>query len=251
VKRWARRTAELHSGLSAIAKTDLGWWLFAGGAAAIEPWGVDGDYVKSDANPAGDTFIGYRQSTPVDPIADAIARARAARTAIRELEGQLPAQTLAVTIDKGNTTKASPATLVPSELEIAAFAIGDRCAIGRLDDPQLPAQLAAVIAGETPLAWNGPTPFACVSLGEDAIETARHGHRRAWRGGRGPWLGLGRTHELATVSTCHMVVDGYGHSRITGRIAELSRSLVGQQSWQPAGWRRRGSSPRTWVTAAG
>jgi hypothetical protein len=61
----------------------------------------------------------------------------------------------------------------------------------------------------------------CVSIGTDPIETVRHGHRRAWHAGRGPWLGLGRTAELATVSTCHLVVDGYGHARITGRIAEL------------------------------
>ncbi len=227
-RSWARRTAELHGELSAIATTDLRWWLLAGGAAAVEPWGVDGDYVVSDATPTGDTFIGYRAEPPSDAIDDAIARARAARTALTELDGELPDQPLAVTlrdpsIKNGDSsgTSALAAAVVPSPLAVAAFAIGDRCVIGELDDPRLRDQLAATLDGATPLPWHGATPFVCVSLGEDPIALARHGHRRAWRHGAGPWLGLGRTGDLATVSTCHLVVDGYGHARITGRIAEL------------------------------
>jgi hypothetical protein len=235
VKRsWARRTAELHGELSAIATTDLRWWLFAGGAAAVEPWGVDGDYVTSDATPTGDTFIGYRADEPLDPIADAIARARAARTALRELDGELPDQPLAVTLrdtapSNGDGISGLAAERIPSSLEVAAFAIGQRCVIGKLDDLGLAAQLRSTLEGATPLPWHGATPFVCVSLGEDGVELARHGHRRAWVDGAGPWLGLGRAGGLATVSTCHLVVDGYGHARITGRIAELVKPL-GQRS---------------------
>jgi len=236
VKRsWTRRTAELHGELSAIAKTDLRWWLLAGGAAAVEPWGEQGDYVISDATPTGDTFIGYPCPAPADPVADAIVRARAARTALRELDGELPAQPLAITL---RTRHVAPrpanggqrstdhhtggaAIAVPSALDVAAFAIGRHCVFGELDDPALDDAIAAVLAGATPLPWHGPTPFVCVSVGEDPIATARHAHRRAWRDGAGPWLGVGRAAGLATVSTCHLAVDGYGHARITGRIAEL------------------------------
>ena len=63
----------------------------------------------------------------------------------------------------------------------------------------------------------------CVALGDEPIETARHGHRRAWTERGGPWLGLGRAGGVAVVSTCHLIVDGYGHALITARIAELTR----------------------------
>jgi hypothetical protein len=75
----------------------------------------------------------------------------------------------------------------------------------------------------------------CVSIGEEPIETARHGHRRAWRNGRGPWLGLGRAGELATVSTCHLVVDGYGHACLTGRIHALTEAAAAARGGHAAG----------------
>ena len=229
-RSWAARTAELHGELAEIAITDARWWLLAGGAAAVEPWGGEGDYVLSDATPIGDTFIGYREALPVDPISDAIMRAKAARTALRELD-HLPDQPLAVTLRGPSTNGTSNgngalgAALVPSPLEVAAFAIGDACVFGRLDDPKLRDQLVAAIRGDQPATWHGATPFVCVSLGVDPVELVRHGHRRAWINGAGPWLGLGHTGELATVSTCHLVVDGYGHGRIAGRIAELTRKM--------------------------
>ncbi|MBS1123217.1 MAG: hypothetical protein H6Q90_5445, partial [Deltaproteobacteria bacterium] len=85
----------------------------------------------------------------------------------------------------------------------------------------LATQLAAVLAGADPLRWQGATPFVCVSIGDEPLATARHGHRRGWTPRGGPWLGLGRAGDLAVISTCHLVVDGYGHARIAARIAEL------------------------------
>ena len=229
-RSWVRRTTELHDELAAIAKTDLRWWLIAGGAAAAEPWGAGGDYVISDATPTADTFLGYREPAPGDPIADAIMRARVARVALRELDGELPGQPLAVTIAPLRRARTSAdegegSRVVPSGLDAAAFAIGDHCVIASLDDPRLAQQLAAVVAGGAPTPWRGATPFVCVSIGEDLIETARHGHRRAWHDGQGPWLGLGRAGGLSTVSTCHLVVDGYGHALLASRIVAGSRSL--------------------------
>jgi hypothetical protein len=208
----------LHLELAELAEVDPRWWLLAGGAAAAEalPAGAGARYVLSDAEPGSDTFLGHAAPAPKDPIADAIARARAARTALRELDGQLPDQPLAVTLRRAGET-----VLDPSALGAAAFAVGDRCLVADLDDPELPDRLAAVAAGATPLPWRGPVPFVCVSLGTEPLETARHAHRRAWTASAGPWLGLGRAGDLATVSTCHLVVDGYGHARIAARIAEL------------------------------
>jgi hypothetical protein len=218
MRGWIRRAAELRGELAAVAGDDPRWWLLAGGVAITERWPARPGYVVSDAEPGADTFIGYRAALPGDPLRDAIDRARAARAALRELHGTLPEQPLAVAIARRD----GRAVAEPSTLDAAAFAIGSHCVIAALDDPTLHAQLAAAARGLPPQVWRGPTPFVCVSIGDDPIEIARHGHRRAWRDGRGPWLGLGRIGELATVSTCHLVVDGYGHATLTGRIHALA-----------------------------
>jgi hypothetical protein len=166
--------------------------------------------------------MGYRAPRPRDLVVDAIGRANAARTALRELDGGLPDQPLAVTIDRSRG-----AAVQPSKLDVAAFAVGTRCLIAELADPALAARLAAVLGGADPPAWRGATPFVCVSIGDEAVETARHGHRRAWTDRGGPWLGVGRAGELAIVSTCHLIVDGYGHARITARIAALAGAVTG------------------------
>lgn len=219
MRGWARRAAELRAELAAVADVrDPRWWLVAGGAAL--DWQARTAYVASDAEPSADTFIGHAAPPPDHPLADALVRAHAARAALRDLDGQLPDQPLAVTILR------SPrgAVAVPSALDVVAFAIGDRVFSHRL---------AARIEDETgDLVPADGVPFATITLGDEPIDTARHGHRRAWttNGGTvGPWLGLGRAGGLALVSTCHMVVDGYGHAWLAARIAEhaarLARSL--------------------------
>jgi len=236
MRGWVRRTAELHRELAAIAEVDPRWWMLAGGVAVAETWAPPDLYLACDAEPDADTFMGYRAPRLRDPVVDAISRASAARTALRELDGGFPDQPLAVTIDR-----ASGAATRRSELDVAAFAVGRSCLVARLDDPTLAAQLTAVVAGGEPRPWYGATPFVCVSIGDEPLETARHGHRRAWTERGGPWLGLGRAADVAVVSTCHLVVDGYGHARITGRISEL---VVGEPS-------RNGHLPRTLAPVAG
>jgi hypothetical protein len=217
VAAWARRTVDLQGELAAIADVDPRWWLLAAGVAFAETRAPAEVYLACDAEPDADTFMGHRAPRPRDVVLDAIHRAHAARTALRELDGGLPDQPLAVTIDnsRGATTR-------PSQLDVAAFAIGDRCLAARLDDPTLAAQLAGVLAGAAPPRWYGATPFVCVSIGDEPLEAARHGHRRAWTERGGPWLGLGRAADLAVVSTCHLIIDGYGHARIAARIAALA-----------------------------
>ncbi|MEO8842205.1 MAG: hypothetical protein ABI591_05330 [Kofleriaceae bacterium] len=217
---WAKRTVGLHRELAAIAEVDPRYWLLAGGVAITEQWGHgEAVYLACDAEPDADTFMAYRAPRPRDLVADAIVRAKAARTAILETDRELPDQALAVTIDHASNA-ATPA----SALDVAAFAIGRSCVIARLDDPALTAQLTAVLGGGEPRRWTGATPFVCISVGDEPLETARHGHRRAWTERGGPWLGLGRAGELAVVSTCHLIIDGYGHARIAARLAELVTS---------------------------
>lgn len=242
MRGWIRRAAELHGELTAVADDDPRWWLLAAGAAAVETWPARPGYVVSDAEPGADTFIGHRAAPPSDPLRDAIERARAARTALRELDGTLPEQPLAVTVSRGR--RGERAVTEPSALEVAAFAIGAHCVVAALDDPTLHQQLAAAARGIAPPVWRGATPFVCVSIGDDPLATARHGHRRAWRDGRGPWLGLGRAGELATVSTCHLVVDGYGHACLTGRIHALTDAAAAERqargAWSTAGHAQHG-----------
>ena len=226
MRGWARRTRELRDELAGIAEPDPRWWLLAGGVALAEPHAPPEVYLACDAEPDGDTFMGF-VGPAITTAGSAIAAAKAARTALRELDGTLPDQPLAITL-----ARASGAAPQASELEVAAFAARAGVLLGRLDDPRLEAQLTAVLAGRVPdgagwtagaapSRWPGALPFVCVSLGDEPLETARHGHRRAWTDRGGPWLGLGHSGELTIVSTCHLVVDGYGHARIAARISTL------------------------------
>lgn len=217
MRSWARRAAGLRDELAQIADVrDPRWWLVAGGAAV--DWNERGTYVSSDAEPSADTFIGHATPAPRDVLADAFVRAHAARAALRDLDGELPGQPLAVTVRRS----AHGAVTEGSALDVVALAIGDRVIAHRL---------AATIADETG-ALVAPVPdavpFATITVGDEPIETARHGHRRGWRHDGeavGPWLGLGRAGNLALVSTCHMVVDGFGHAWLTARITEYAASM--------------------------
>ncbi len=212
MKQWMRRASELHAELAQIADVrDRRWWVVAGGAAL--DWHARTTYVASDAEPSADTFIGYEAPAPSDPLADAFARAHAARTALRELDGTLPNQPLAVTVKRS----ANGAVLVPSALDVVAFAIGDDIFMHRLAP-----RLADETGHFTPA---DAVPFATITVGDEPLAMARHGHRRGWRTNGdacGPWLGLSRAGGMAVVSTCHFVVDGYGHASLAAKLAQAT-----------------------------
>ncbi|MCW5804980.1 MAG: hypothetical protein KIT31_21600 [Deltaproteobacteria bacterium] len=203
--RWTERTGQLREELAAIAEPDLLWWAFAGGVAAAERWGDRSQYLRSNAEPGADTFMGVRTPAPADPIADAIARARAAQTALRELDGLLPNQPLAVAVQRAvtNGVPNGVSLLAPAALDAAAFVIGDACVVAPLDDPRLADTLAAVARG-APAPRRAGTPFVCVTLGEEPLAAARHGHRRAWVDGCGPGSTLRARRRDVDVSTCHL-----------------------------------------------
>ena len=76
-------------------------------------------------------------------------------------------------------------------------------------------------------------PFVCITLGDEPLATARHGHRRAWQTTNdfsvGPWLGLSRADGMEIVSTSHMVVDGFGHACLTGQIHALAEVATAER----------------------
>jgi hypothetical protein len=209
-----RRASALHEELANLADVSRRrWWLVAGGAAL--DWNARETYVASDAEPSSDTFMGYVSPPPADPLADAFARAHAARAALRALDGQLPDQPLAVTVKRS----ANGAIAVPSALDVVAFAIGDELFTHRL---------AARLEDETgDFVPGDAVPFVTITIGDEPLATARHGHRRSWRtngDAQGPWLGLSRAGGLAIVSTCHLIVDGYGHAWLTAQLARATQS---------------------------
>ena len=121
--------------------------------------------------------------------------------AVRDLDGQLPDQPLAVTVRRD----ANGATLVRSALDVVAFAIGDRVIRHRLatrfeDEP-------FVLAETSDAAVRS---FASPSASSRRDRTSRSSTRMGrQRRVRGPWLGLGRAAAMDLVTTCHLVVDGY------------------------------------------
>jgi hypothetical protein len=220
VRRWARQAAWVHGELGELAEvgSDPRWWLVAGGAALVASDTESSTYVASDADPQADTFIGHVAPRPAHPLAHGLARAHAARAAVRALDGTLPDQPLAVTIRRGP----DGAAVQPSALDVVALAIGDQVILhqlaARIEDERFPSPPVAPAV-----------PFATIAVGDEPLATARHGHRRAWHGDderAGPWLGLGSAGELDLVSTCHLVVDGYGHARLAAEIAARTPGLA-------------------------
>jgi hypothetical protein len=246
------RVAELRhlvDEVGAVSWSDPRWWALVSAIAATEARDSSAAYLLSDADPDADTFMAWPAPRPPAgrAIAEAIGLARAARAAIRELDGELPGQPLAGTVSVGTRG----ATIAPlDDVDRVVFAVGDRAAVASLDatDGELAAAIAGLASGTlaSPLVGVGAArAFATITVGGDAWPTARHGHRRGWsaggcdgeagahgpwrRGrhagvaGGGPWLGVARAGDHLVVSTCHLAIDGFGHAWLCDRIA---RSLV-------------------------
>ncbi len=205
---------------------DPAWWAVIGGTALIEALtrrAARAAYLSSDGQPDFDTFMGWPAPSSrglAGAIADAIADAAAASRAIAELDGSLPGQPLAVTVRAGDRAS----TVEPVDPGWVRFAIAGQVIAARVSDrPDALSELARTLArtagsgaGHAPDVR--PTAIAAV-IGDHDAAVARHLHRRTWGAGGGPWLGLGRAGGLAVASTCHLVVDGFGHALIAGRIA--------------------------------
>lgn len=222
---------ELIDELADVDWRDPAWWALLGAARLAEGFaalrGVPATYLSSDAEPSSDTFMGWPAARPArlcDAIATAIVSARAAARAITELDGTLPDQPLRVSILAGHTS-----SLIPASPQ-AVFIIGTSRLVHDLATPPLTLSEALARSSQG-AAWESTgAPLMAVVVGDHAPSVARHLHRRAWTRAGGPWLGLGHAGDLAIASTCHLVVDGYGHAELARRIAEPDATLHAQLS---------------------
>ncbi len=184
--------------------------------------------------------MGHALPPPPDrasALVEAALSAYAARQAVRALDGELPEQPLATTLDRRGAARSEP-----SDLRHAAFLLDGQVWLADLGpEPASPgtsatasaarlAALARALAAPSgsPLlrpSASSPVPFACICIDEELRAYLRHSARHAWVDGRGPWLGLGRAGELRAVATSHFAVDGYGHAWLTAAIADASAEL--------------------------
>lgn len=249
-KSAASRLVQFHDQLSEVVDPgDPRGWLLSGVAAlgsslsaslaaAFPSRSIP--YMISDAAPRQDTFMGYALPPPPDrasALVEAVLSAYAARQAVRALDGELPEQPLATTLDRRGAARSEPndlrhaAFLLDGQVRLAD--LGPEPAAPGLDGPALAARLAALVRAlaapsgsllRRPSA-SSPVPFACICIDEELRAYLRHSARHAWVDSRGPWLGLGRAGELRAVATSHFAVDGYGHAWLTAAIAEASAGL--------------------------
>ncbi|HKA90842.1 MAG TPA: hypothetical protein VKE22_24435 [Haliangiales bacterium] len=224
----ARELASLLDEIAAVDWRRPAWWGLVAGAALLERFARSADgplypvYLSVNGGPRSDTFMA-RDRSPVRSAgaraARAVARARAAAAAVATLDGQFPDQPLRCALRRRDGWLVRE----PATLDRAAFVTPRGVLVADLADERLAARLAAACVGPALPPPAGATAVA-VSLLDHRAATARHLHRLAWMGGRGPWLGLGQAEGLEVASTCHFVVDGYGHGRIAAEtFAALDR----------------------------
>ena len=227
-----------------VDRTHVAWWGLTWGIALLE--GLSKDevteahrtlYHTANGGPHSDTFMG-RPRTERDPRTDAewgAASAFRALGAIDALDGRLPGQALRVGLAWRGRWLSIESLSGPAARSVI-FTIGERDYLARLegDSPHARTRLAQalddLIRGARPSGFSRlrdertrRTPLAAsVAVCLDVLhhDEGRHAHRRTWRGGGGPWLGVVRTPEMEIVTTCHLVVDGLGHALLTDRILE-------------------------------
>lgn len=250
------RKAELAALVDEVApdgwRDDRRWWGVLTATAIFERWARDRpSWVSVDGEPHADTFLGSPGPGPTDLagwIGWAIAAAHAVITALSDRDGQFPGQPLRVRVARQRgRCKVVPATAAST----VAFTLGHRVLVASLDprgpvhELNLVRRLAEHARG-TPgtgasagppttvalatVDLDSPTPYAplaVIAIGDEPLELAHHGHRRAWTGDGGPWLGVARACGLTVLSTCHLAVDGFGHAHLAADlVAGLDRSAA-------------------------
>ncbi len=235
------------------------WWALYGAVSLAERLGRGAPaYLSSDAEPRADTMMGVPGPAAPDDAAGrigwAIAAAHAVVRAVIARDGTLPDQPLAVAI--ALRRGAAHAVPVASPWRVG-FALADRVLVAQLDprgpghEAALARRLAAAVAGTPELLDSGRAgpigdprpPLAVIALGDDDLARAHHGHRRAWHAGGGPWLGLARAGGISVLSTCHMVVDGWGHALLATDLTHgIDRAAA--RSLAAAAAVRLGDAPR-------
>ncbi len=221
---------EIHARLGRLVEPKLwspawivhGWLqrLLCGGLKYRETIGdpsVWAEFLSLHPGPTQDTFMATPAGACGKPLMEAAARARALAEVLHDHRDRFHGQPLLVGVyDRGGTSvrRSLPTGLGPPEIGILH---GDRYvqvrAAGRpvVDlAREIGRRLREVIPG-SPGRVSVP---AVVEVTSVPLERAWHLHRRM--GLEGPWLGCSRVSApaLDLLSTRHLVVDGFGHTRI-------------------------------------
>ncbi len=226
----AREIASLLDEIAAVDWRRPAWWGLVAGTALLERLARSADgplypvYLSVNGGPRADTFMA-RDRAPARSVAArvarAVARARAATAALATLDGRFPDQPLRCAL----RSRGGWLVREPAPLDRAAFLTPRGVLVADLADPERLARALEAACAGPPLPPPRGAPAVAVSLLDHGVATARHLHRLAWTDGRGPWLGLGQAEGLEVVTTCHFVVDGYGHGRISAEtFAALDRA---------------------------
>jgi hypothetical protein len=244
--RWRGLREQLDE-LTDVDWRDPSWWGFAGGALALRilaDRGAQRDrdrdrhlYLAANGGPRSDNYMGRDAKPPDDAahaIAQAVTRGTAALETLAALDGTLPDQPLRVALaDEAGWLRRRAVDGIDRRV---AFVLPSGCYTGELTpdtEAAVATALGAILAGRdaAPVALRRidpesrePTPAAvAVAVGIHAVHLIQHAHRRAWTAGGGPWLGVGDAPPIEAVTTCHVVVDGYGHARVTSEIFDRVR----------------------------
>jgi hypothetical protein len=225
------------------------WWAAVGAYLALEyvPFADRSDhervheYLSANGTPRADNFMGTESDPPTDlaeAIATAVIRARAAADMVAALDGTLPDQPLSRTLawEDGWLMRTSVDDIRRVAFVTARGAFSAHVDRDGASDGAIASALGSVIAdgpGIRPPAVltaidptaEAPTPAAiAVAIGTHPLPICSHIHRRAWTRGGGPWMGVGDAPPLEVVTTCHVVVDGYGHALLTDGVLTRCRA---------------------------
>ena len=226
--------------LADFSEADPRWWLVAVAAGLPRPnKRANARYLASNGAPASDTFIAVVGAGGYLVAARAAQVARAAQQTLRALHGRFEQQPLASWVQRSS---AGTVSMVGNPLREVGFAIGATTWVAQLSDAPDPAQdhainlaIAAIIvgdsgAGNTVNLANMPLalvplglqhrPFITIVVGPSPYQDLRHLHRRGWHAGGGPFIGIGVHEDWLVCSTCHIAVDGYGHTLIARQLAQ-------------------------------
>ena len=175
------------------------------------------EFLSLDPGPTQDTFMAAPADRSGTSLLDAAARARALAEVLHDFHGHFSGQPLLVGVQvRGGLAvrRPLPTGLGPPEIGILH---GDRYvqvrAAGRAI-PELAEEIGRRLREGSPGSPGRVGVPAVVEIGPIPLERAWHLHRQM--GLEGPWMGCSRVagREWDVLSTRHLVVDGFGHTRI-------------------------------------
>lgn len=234
---------EIHARLGRLVEPrlrDPGWivhgWLQRLLCAGLEHREAAGDpavwpeFLALDPGPTQDTFMAAPADRSGNSLLDAAARARALAEVLHDLRDRFCDQPLLVGVHvRGGLAvrRPLPTGLGPPDIGILH---GDRYARVRAAGrpiPELAGEIERRLSAASPGSPGRVGVPAVVAVGAVPLERAWHLHRQM--GLEGPWMGCSRVagQDWDLLSTRHLVVDGFGHTRIFNAWRDRMRDWKG------------------------